>query len=244
MARCKMITLIGVGHVFAISSQVTQLIHSRRPDVVCIELDKARYQSLQNRTRSGRVPIQYALLALFQRKMADKFGTEVGDEMLAAARAAHDVNAKIALVDVEASAMLAMLWGKMSMKERVKLIVGALIGLVSSKETVEKEIESFQNNDEAYLDSIGEQFPILKKVLIDDRNRIMAQRISRVAESNMNVVAVVGDGHIPGIAAQLARGDVEIVRLKQLMSGAPLSTEGPAEHSTSFYVDDTVGRQG
>jgi pheromone shutdown protein TraB len=175
--------------------------------------------------------------------MADKFGAEAGDEMLAAARAAQDVNAKIALVDVEASAMLAMLWGKMSMKERMKLIVGALIGLVSSKETVEKEIESFQNNDEAYLDSIGEQFPVLKKVLIDDRNRIMAQRISRVAEGHANVVAVVGDGHIPGIVAQLARGDVEIVRLKQLMSGAPLSTEGPAEHSTSFYVDDTAGRQ-
>jgi pheromone shutdown protein TraB len=130
------------------------------------------------------------------------------------------------------------------MRERIKLIVGALIGLVSSKETVEREIESFQDNDEAYLDMMGEQFPVLKKVLIDDRNRIMAQRISRVAESNMNVVAVVGDGHIPGIAAQLSRSDVEIVRLKQLMSGAPISTEGPAEHSTSFYVSDTLDRPG
>ncbi len=238
-----MITLIGVGHVFAISGQVTQLIHSRRPDVVCIELDRTRYHALQSQTRSGRVPIQYALLALFQRKMADKFGVQAGDEMLAAARAAQEVNARIALVDVEASTMLAMLWGKMSMKERAKLIFSALVGLVSSKETVEKEIESFQNNDEAYLELIGEQFPILKKVLIDDRNRIMAQRISRVAESNMNVVAVVGDGHIPGITAQLARDDVEIVRLKQLMSGSPLSTEGPAEHNTSFYVSDTLDRQ-
>jgi len=163
--------------------------------------------------------------------------------MLAAAAAAHEVNAKVALIDVEASAMLTMLWSKMSMKERVKLLVGALIGLVTSKETVEKEIEAFQNDDEAYLNGIGEQFPILKKVLIDDRNRIMAQRISRIAETHTNVVAVIGDGHINGIATQLARGDLEIVRLKQLMSGVPLSSEGPAEHSTSFYVDDTIGRQ-
>lgn len=243
-ATAEMITLIGVGHVFAISNQVTQLIRSKRPDVVCIELDRARYQSLRSRSRSGRVPIQYSLLAMFQRKMADKFGVEVGDEMLAAATAAQEIDAKVALVDVDASAMLAMLWKKMTMRERVKLLVGALIGLVSSKETVEREMEAFQNDDEAYLNTIGEQFPIIKKVLIDDRNRIMAQRISKVAETHANVVAVIGDGHVPGIAAELARDDVEVVRLKQLMSGAQLSTDEPVVHSTSFYLDDSDGRRG
>ena len=61
MATVTMITLIGVGHVFAISRQVKEIIRVKRPDVVCIELDSARFASLQERTRTGRVPIQYSL---------------------------------------------------------------------------------------------------------------------------------------------------------------------------------------
>ena len=238
MATSKMITIIGVGHVFAISSQVTQIIRSRRPDVVCIELDRARYHSLQSRDRAGRVPIQYTLLAMFQKKMAGKFGGEVGAEMLAAAAAAREVNAKVALVDVDATAMLAMLWRKMSVREKVKLIVGALVGLVSTREAVEREIEAYQSNDESYLNSIGEQFPVVKEILIYDRNRIMTQRISKIAEAHANVVAVIGDGHVPGIAAGLGRDDIEVVRLKELMSGAGMSSDIPGEHTASFYVDN------
>ena len=241
MAKTKMITLIGVGHVFAISNQVTQIIRSKRPDVVCIELDRARYQSLQSSEKSGRVPIQYSLLAMFQRKMAGKFGAEVGEEMLAAATAAREVNARVALVDVDATVMLAMLWRKMSMKERVKLIFGALVGLVSTKETVEREIEAYQDNAEAYLDSIGEEFPAVKEILIDDRNRIMAQRISRIAEAHANVVVVIGDGHVPGIIAELGRDDVEVVRLKQLISGTGLADDISGEYNASFYLDDRFG---
>ena len=244
MATTKMITLIGVGHVFAISDQVTQLIRSKRPDVVCIELDRSRYQSLQSRDRSRRVPIQYALLAMFQKKMAGKFGAEVGDEMLAAASAAREINAKVALVDVDATAMLAMLWRKMSVRERVKLVVGALVGLVSTKETVEREIEAYQNNDRAYLDTIGEQFPVIKEILIDDRNRIMAQRISKIAETHANVVAVIGDGHVPGITAELGRTDIEVVRLKELMSGAQMASDTDCEHMASFYIGGNDGWQG
>ncbi|UCE81437.1 MAG: TraB/GumN family protein [Methanobacteriota archaeon] len=233
-----MITLIGVGHVFAISDQVTQLIRSKGPDVVCIELDRARYQSLRSGSRSGRVPLQYSLMAMFQKKMADRFGAEVGAEMLAAAEAAREINAKIAFVDVDASAMLTVLWKKMTMRERIKLLAGALIGLVSSKETVEREMEAYQNNDEGYLKSVEEQFPVLKKVLIDDRNRIMAERISEVAETHTNVVAVVGDGHVPGIATALARQDLEVVRLKQLMGGTSMTFDEPSEHSTTFYLNE------
>jgi pheromone shutdown protein TraB len=135
-----MITLIGVGHVFAISDRVNEVIHSRRPDVVCLELDPIRYQSLLQKDDARRVPLQYSLLAMFQKRMADKFGSEVGDEMLAAASAARQVGARVALIDVDSSRMLAMLWKRMSVKEKLGLFFGALVGLVSSKETVEKEM--------------------------------------------------------------------------------------------------------
>jgi len=228
-----MITLVGVGHVFAISPRVSDVIRSRRPTMVCLELDPARYQALLERGGSRRVPVQYSLLAMFQKRMADQFGSEVGDEMLAAASAAREVGARIALIDVEASRMLATLWKKMSVKEKVSLLFGALVGLVSSKDAVEREMDAYQSNDEAYIEEIGQRFPAVKSVLIDDRNRIMAERIREVSKVHGGVVAVVGDGHVPGIAKALEGEPMEIIRLKELMSALSAS-DGPGEYSTSF----------
>ena len=233
-----MITLVGVGHVFAISDRVQDLIRSRQPSMVCLELDPVRFRSLMQRETSGRVPVQYSLLAMFQKRMAGKFGSEVGDEMLAAASAAREVGARVALIDVDASAMLGTLWKRMPMKERVGLMFGALVGLVSSKDAVEREMDAYQNNDEAYIAEIGERFPTVKTVLIDDRNRIMAERIRAISKDHGDVVAIIGDGHVPGIEKALADEHPEVVRLKELM-GAPRSTESPGEHSTSYVLDYT-----
>lgn len=228
-----MITLVGVGHVFAISGRVSDVIRTKRPAIVCLELDPVRYQALVQKDSSRRVPLQYSLLAMFQKRMADEFGSEVGDEMLAAASAAREIGAKVALIDVDASRMLATLWRKMSVKEKIGLLFGALVGLVSSKDAVEREMDAYQSNDEAYIEEIGRRFPAVKSVLIDDRNRIMAERIREIAKANGNVVAVVGDGHVPGIARALATEQPEVVRLKELM-GTSAASEGSGEYSMSF----------
>ncbi|OGD48157.1 hypothetical protein A3K69_04925, partial [Candidatus Bathyarchaeota archaeon RBG_16_57_9] len=172
-----MITLIGVGHVFAISENVRSVIHQRRPQVVCLELDPARYHALVHKERSGEVPIQYKLLAMFQERLAGKFGTEVGGEMLAAASAAQEVGAKVALIDMDAAMVFARLWKRMSMKERVHLLGGALVGLFLSKKTVERELDKYENNADAYIESMGDGFQSIKEVLIDDRNGYMADRL-------------------------------------------------------------------
>ena len=233
MATPQMITIIGVGHVFAISARLNQIVLDRVPQVVCIELDPSRYQALVDKKRSRRVPLQYSLLAMFQSKMAGEFGTEVGDEMLAAASAARAVNAQLALIDVDASKMLALLWRDMTLREKLNLFVGALIGLVSSKEKVQEEMEAYYSNDGAYIESVGEQFPAVKKVLIDDRNAIMAKRIASLAAQNDRIVAVVGDGHVPGIVKELGRDDVEVIRLKELMASSSEDAIS-GEHTVSF----------
>lgn len=228
MARI-MITLVGVGHVFALSEKVKQVIRAKRPEVVCLELDSNRYQALRTRDRSGRVPIQYALLALFQKKMAEKFESEAGDEMLAAASAADEVGAKLALIDMDAQMMFARLWKRMSLKEKSNMVFGALIGLVSSKEAVEREVANYEAHDAEYISKLGEGFPTVKEVLIDDRNKYMATQLAKISESHANILAVVGDGHVPGILEALKEHEIEAVRLKDLRE-----TEAVAEPSSSY----------
>jgi pheromone shutdown protein TraB len=211
-----MITLIGVGHVFAISDQITELIHSKHPAVVCLELDPARFNSLVNRSSSRRGPPQYAILAQIQRRMAAKFGSEVGNEMLAAAHAARDVGAKLALIDLDSTAVFGRLWRTMTLKEKFNLLFSALVGLVASKETVEHEIEKYEGGETEYIESMAKEFPSVKKVLLDERNTHMAGRIASIASEHSDVVAVVGDGHIQGIADALGESQVEVVRLKDI----------------------------
>jgi pheromone shutdown protein TraB len=230
-----MITLIGVGHVFAISDNVKEVIRLKRPELVCLELDPARYHSLMQRERSGSIPIQYRLLSYFQKRMAGKFGTEVGDEMMAAVAAAGEVGAKIALIDMDAARVFAKLWSKMSFREKLNLIGGALVGLVLSKETVEKEMDKYETNEAQYLESMGKELPSVKEVLIDDRNKHMADKLGSLAAQHKNIVAVVGDGHIPGLLQSLGAVEVETIRLRDLRSGPIEARQNAAEYNVSFW---------
>lgn len=233
-----MITLVGVGHVFVISEQVRAMILSRHPEVVCLELDPARYSALLNREkgRGGRVPVQYMLLARIQRRMASKFGSEAGAEMLAAASAAREIGAKVALIDMDAAKVFGKLWKVMTLREKVELMFGSLVGLVASKERVEEEMARYEEQDVEYLETLGADFPSVKRVLIDDRNKYMAARIVSIASQHENVLAVVGDGHMQGIVDALGDRPVEAVRLKELRRQEPEQATTGGEYSFSYYV--------
>jgi len=221
-----MIVLVGVGHVFNISDQVRELIVKHMPRAVCIELDPGRYEALVHPDKERKVPVTYRLLAQFQKRMAREFGAEVGREMLSAAETAREIGADTLLIDADASALFSQLWREMPAKERIYLMFSAMTGFFVSRSRVEKELERFEENEERYLQQIGEQFPTLKKVLIDDRNRLMAARIENAAQRYADVLAVVGDGHIEGISKLLSGADVHVYRLRELIDGAKSATAG------------------
>jgi len=233
-----MITLVGVGHVFVISEQVRAMILSRRPEVVCLELDPARYSALLSRDRGsrGRVPVQYMLLARIQRRLASKYGSEAGSEMLAAANAAKEVGAKVALIDMDAAKVFRRLWKEMTLREKFELVFGSLVGLVASKDSVEKELERYEGQEAAYMEAVGAEFPSVKRVLIDERNAYMADRIASIASKHGSVLAVVGDGHMDGLVEALGDRQVETVRLKDLRRSEPERPASGGEYGFSYYL--------
>jgi pheromone shutdown protein TraB len=91
--------------------------------------------------------------------------------------------------------------------------------MFASKKMVENELESFSENEETYLREFELQFPTLKRILIDDRNKLMASRILEAEARVGNVVAVIGEGHVDGIRKLLDDRPVQLVRLKDLQSG-------------------------
>ena len=211
-----MITLLGVGHVFNIRSNVEKVIYDRMPSVVCVELDKYRYEALLNRKMSRDGPVVYKLLSRFQKKMANKYGVDVGEEMLGAIAMAKKIGAKLAFIDVDATFVFDRFWASMSFSEKLKLIIGAFGGVFVRKKQVERELKKFRENSEQYMEMFSQEFPTIKEELIDRRDTHMAKAIRKLNSEYSSLVAVVGDGHIMGISKILHDLELEIIRLNEL----------------------------
>ena len=242
-----MITLIGVGHVFNIRPNIEKLIFDRMPAVVCVELDKFRYQALINKKQTDGGPLVYKLLSQFQKKMAAKYGADVGEEMLGAVSVAKQIGAKLAFIDVDASFVFDRFWRSMSFSEKLKLIIGAFGGIFVRKKQVERELERFRKNSDKYMEMFGKEFPTIKDELIDKRDTYMAKAIRSLNKEHDKIVAVIGDGHITGISKALADLDLEIIRLNEVrnMKVVPIEKRRPSPQQVSFsytYSEDEISK--
>lgn len=230
-----MLTLIGVGHVFKIGEAVKSQITMRMPSLVCVELDRGRYEALIRRSRDKRgVPFTYKLLALFQDSVAHRYGAEVGEEMLAAVSAAKSIKADVAFIDMGAPQVFSRLWAMMSFGEKLKLLAAGAGGFFASRQKIEEELKEFEKNPDKYLQMFEQEFPAIKKVLIDERNAHMATQLRTLSRRYASIVAVIGDGHISGLTKLLRELQPEIVRLSELM--APVPEPKKTGESTASYT--------
>jgi len=238
-----MITIVGVGHVFDLKQRIRQIITERGPDVVCVELDEARYRALKYGSEKGNVPLTYRLLAYFQDRMAGEYNSEPGSEMLTAIEVADEINARTEFIDMDAVSLWSHLRKSMSFREKSKLLFSSIATLFTSRKTVERELDNFQNNEEAYMEILGNEYPTMKKALVDDRNTYMAMKIRDIARFYRNVLVVVGDAHISGITRILGMKDIEVIRLKELQSlkqsdsGDKKESNEKAEVTISFTTE-------
>lgn len=240
-----MIILIGTGHVFDLTNALYTIFDEKHPDVLCIELDPQRFHALINRQKEPNAPISssknlpfiYRLLARFQQTMAQQYGVNAGDEMLAAAEYAQSHQIPLELIDMNAQKLFLNMWKSMSVREKIKLIFSGFSGFFVSQKQVEKELEQFQDNFEDYLEKIGSQFPTIKHELIDKRNDHMVNRILLLADKYKKIIACLGDGHLPGIAKILEEKnqEIEVIRLRDLQNRAPISSNISEAHFSINY---------
>lgn len=234
-----MITILGVGHVFDIRDRVMSEIRSRHPAVVAVELDKGRYESLRSGDeRSEGAPLIYRAMSLIQKRIAEKYDVKVGSEMLAAVDAAQEIGAGVALIDMPSQVVFKKMLGSMSIKEKVYFFFGMIAGLFVGKKKLDKEMDRYQKSEGDYMDAVSKEMPTLASVLIDERNEYMAKNLKEIEEEFGSVVAVVGDGHVPGLVRDMkGKGveDVEIIRLKNIRGEE--KSEDNSEVSFSFSYD-------
>ncbi len=209
----KEITLIGTAHVSRESADlVEKVIQDERPDTVSVELCLSRYQALtkkdqwQNtnllkviREKKAFLLLSNLMLSYFQKKIGKKLDIKPGEEMIRAIEAAKSADAHIHLADRDIRTTLSRTWRLMGLWTKMKLLAQFITSVGDLDDIKEEDIEEMKNKDvlETLLEEIGESFPEIRRVLIDERDRYLAQKI-RTAPGN-KIVAVVGAGHVPGI---------------------------------------------
>ena len=222
------IILVGTAHVSRDSVElVAQVIDTEKPDTVCVELCKPRYEAIRQkdkwqqtdivkviREKRTSILLSQLIMASLQRKIALKFNVTPGEEMLRAIDRADAAGAQIILADREIRVTLLRTWRKMGFWSKVKFLPEVLLSLFGTDEITEEEIEKLKQHDvlELALQTIGEKMPDLKTTLIDERDLYLAHTISHAPGSR--IVAVVGAGHVPGILKHIGEEiDIDILNL-------------------------------
>ncbi|MFC0477233.1 TraB/GumN family protein [Robertmurraya beringensis] len=211
--------LIGTAHVSKHSAeQVKEVIEAEKPDAVCVELDKQRYQSITEgnkwkemdiiqviKEKKASLLLMNLAISSFQNRMANQFGIKAGQEMIQGIESAKETGATLVLADRNIQITFARIWGGIGLKGKALLLSQVVAGIFSKESITEEELEKMKSQDtlQAILNEFTETFPRLKKPLIDERDQYLAQKIKEAPGEK--IVAVLGAAHVPGIKEEIKK---------------------------------------
>jgi pheromone shutdown-related protein TraB len=212
--------LLGTAHVSQRSvDEVKAVIDRVKPDVVCVELDQARHDTLMKESafrdldvfkvvREGRTLYLLAHLALasYQRRIGASLGVKPGAELLAAVRVAQKRQIPVELIDRDINITLKRTWKNLGLWKRSMLISSLLVGWEDDDKgepVTEANIEELKEPKalSEMLTELGRAVPQIKGPLIDERDRYLASKAADAGRGKQRVVAVVGAAHVPGMVA-------------------------------------------
>jgi len=215
----RRIVLVGTAHVSRESvDETVAVIAAEAPDALCIELDEARWRSMNapdawEKTdiikiiKEGKAFLLLANLALssFQRRMGADSGVKPGAEMVAAIRAAEAAGIPFSFCDRDVQTTLRRAWGKSNFWNKSKLVAQLIAAAFSNEKPEAAEIERLKVRSELdeMMGELADYLPSVKEVLIDERDRYIASKIW--ATQGTRLVAVIGAGHGSGVETWLGK---------------------------------------
>ena len=213
------IILVGTAHVSQNSEdEVRTVIDQEKPDHICLELDKGRYESktkeqsyanmnLVKVFKEGKTFLVLAntALASFQKKMGNQTGSAPGEEIIGASRIAEEKGIPYSFCDREIATTLKRAWAKSNLWKKAKLIATLLSSAFDKEEFKPEELEDLKKSDtlQEMMNELSKELPGAKEALIDERDRYLATNIMKAPGHKK--VAVIGAGHANGIIKTIER---------------------------------------
>ena len=209
----EVIHLVGTAHVSSESVElVRKTIDEVEPDVVAVELCQQRHDAildqrswdeteLEKIIREGKTYLflMQLMLSNFQRSIGDELGVKPGSEMLESIKIAKEKGLRVALVDRDIKVSLKRTLDFLSLKEKFKLLYGMVWEMFGERESADELMKQLDDGDivTAMVEELGREVPSIKKTLLDERDRYIANKL--LDTEGKSIVAVLGAGHINGI---------------------------------------------
>ena len=230
--------IVGTAHISRQSAElVKEVIEKEKPDTVCIELDEKRLQALSEKNRWENLDLKSLIrqkqlstliinlvLSSYQKKLGEKLGVTPGTELLEAANTAKEKNIPIELCDREVRITLKRAWHSMGFLQKLKFLFGGLAGIFEKQELTEEKLTELRSKDvlSEMMDELGKAMPVLKKVIIDERDQYIAQKMKE--SKGEKIVSVVGAGHVNGIIKSLESDDkIDLKAIEVIPKPSPVA---------------------
>jgi pheromone shutdown-related protein TraB len=231
-------TLLGTAHVSKASvDAVRAAIDSGEFDGVAVELDEGRLRAISDPDALAKLDLVKVLregktalfaanlgLAAYQRRLADQLGIQPGAELKAAVDEAHARGLPMNLIDRDVGITFKRASQRLGWWGRAKLGAGLMTSLFFDEEVGDDEIEKLKQGDllEASFGEFAKDSPALYEAIIAERDQYMAARLRETtagrhgqADRPREVLAVVGAGHLQGLARHLREDQREPEALRE-----------------------------
>jgi len=213
----RQVYLVGTAHVSTDSvDDVRATVEMIQPDTICVELCPSRHQALTQRDSWRKMDIfkiikkKKAILLLvqlilssFYRRLGERLGVQPGAEMLEGIKLAERTGANLVLADRDIEVTFKRIWGYLGFWNKMKLLSQMLVSIFEKEQIDADLVETLKERDqlEAVMAEFADNFPEIKKRLIDERDIYLAQKIRQAPGEK--IVAIVGAGHTPGIGQHI-----------------------------------------
>ncbi len=208
------LTLIGSSHVSADSVKlVRETIEKEKPSIIALELDKDRLEALLHKGKRKlfirgvgiKGMLFAAIVGWIETKIGKVVNVELGSEMKTAVNLAKEHNIKIALIDQHITKTLKRFSESITWKEKWNFVIDILLGIVAPKKQMKKyklkdtDLSKVPDKEtiRKILEHTKERYPNFYKVIVAERNEVMANNIAHLIlrYPDDKILAVIGAGH-------------------------------------------------
>lgn len=220
----KNLVFLGTSHIAKQSlEEVKKHIEKEKPAILAIELDKKRLPALMSNShkidlRNIRiVGLKGFLFSLFgawaERKLGRLVGVAPGSEMKQAVRIARKEKIKIALVDQDIEITLRRLSQEFTWKEKFNFLFDIAKALFSGKKEIDFDLRTVPDKKiiKKLIDKLKERYPNLYKVLIEERNKVIASNLKTLMEQNPDkkILVILGAGHVDDVMEMVKEQEIK-----------------------------------
>lgn len=220
----KNLVFLGTSHIAKQSlDEVKKVIEEEAPGIIAIELDEKRLKALMSNSKRkvefrniGQIGLKGFLFSLLgawaEKKLGNLVGVAPGSEMKLAVKIAKNKGIEIALIDQDIEVTLQKLSKAITWGEKLNFITEIVKAIFSRKKEMEFDLAKVPDKKiiKKLTSRLRERYPNVYRVLIEERNAVIAGNIKKlmISDPNKKILVILGAGHIDDVVSRIKEPEI------------------------------------